>query len=297
MLGPMTELAPMVVLDQTDWQGPWPENAASALEQGAVLHFRALTFAIRSEEQRFLSAQWSDGAAKNISFDPALGQLKGAEIDDRDRPGLTGLMARYAEAARGLVLAIAPFYASHLATGRTSFRPVEIAGRVSASWRKDDRRLHTDAFPSQPTGGARILRVFANIDPEGRPRLWQTGQSFERVAAAYLPRIRPPLPGSAALLSALHITKARRSAYDHYMLRLHDMAKSDTGYQANSPRQDIAFPPSVWMVFTDQVSHAALGGRHALEQTFYLPVGAQRHPELSPLKVLERLTGRRLAVA
>jgi len=43
------------------------------------------------------------------------------------------------------------------------------------------------------------------------------------------------------------------------------------------------------------VPHAALAGRNALEQTFYLPVGAQRHPELAPLSVLERLTGRRLA--
>ena len=36
-------------------------------------------------------------------------------------------------------------------------------------------------------------------------------------------------------------------------------------------------------------------GRNALEQTFYLPVDAQRHPEMAPLRVLERLTGRRLA--
>jgi hypothetical protein len=33
-----------------------------------------------------------------------------------------------------------------------------------------------------------------------------------------------------------------------------------------------------------------------LECTFYLPPDAQRHPELSPLKVLERLTGRQLAI-
>jgi hypothetical protein len=103
------------------------------------------------------------------------------------------------------------------------------------------------------------------------------------------------LPGSAAFLHSIRLTRSRRSPYDHYMLRLHDMAKADAAYQASSPRREISFGPSVWLVFTDQVPHAALAGRNALEQTFYLPVGAQRHPELAPLSVLERLTGRRLA--
>ena len=110
------------------------------------------------------------------------------------------MMSRFSELARRLVLGMAPYYAGALETGRTSFRPVEIEGRAPSSWRSDDTRLHTDAFPSTPTGGKRILRVFANVDPEGHPRLWRTGESFERVAAVYLPRIRPPLPGSAALL-------------------------------------------------------------------------------------------------
>jgi hypothetical protein len=293
----MDDLAPLVVLDQARWGGPWPDSAASALEQGAVLHFRALAFDILPGERRFLSAQWSDGDAKNISFDPASRNLKGARIESTDSAELAQMMARFATAAHDLVLALAPHYGSHLSTGRTSFRPVEIEGRPPLSWRKDDRRLHTDAFPSQPTGGSRILRVFANVDPEGRARLWRTGETFERLTRVYGPRIRPPLPGSAALLEALHITKARRSPYDHYMLRLHDLAKGDDAYQAVAPRREIAFPPSVWMVFTDQCLHAALAGRNALEQTFYLPVAAQRHPELAPLSVLERLTGRRLAAA
>src|SRR5437879_4456654 len=56
-------------------------------------------------------------------------------------------------------------------------------------------------------------------------------------------------------------------------------------------------PDTSWIVFTDQVLHAAIAGRHMLEQTFHLPVAAQRFPERSPLRVLERLAGRRLAQA
>jgi hypothetical protein len=48
------------------------------------------------------------------------------------------------------------------------------------------------------------------------------------------------------------------------------------------------------MAFTDQVSHAAMAGQYQLEQTFLLPVDAMRAPEGSPLRVLERLMGRRL---
>jgi hypothetical protein len=38
-----------------------------------------------------------------------------------------------------------------------------------------------------------------------------------------------------------------------------------------------------------------MSGQFAFEQTFYLPVNAMKDPERSPLRVLERLTGRTLA--
>jgi hypothetical protein len=37
-----------------------------------------------------------------------------------------------------------------------------------------------------------------------------------------------------------------------------------------------------------------MAGQHLFEQTFHLPVAAQRRPDLSPLKTLERLSGRTL---
>ena len=297
MLAPMSDLVPLLAFEAAGWAGPWPEAAADALEQGAVVHFPRLVFELQPEERALVVRGLTVIGAKNISLDPASGRLGGVDAAIAPVEQLTRMMSRFRELARGLVLGIAPSYGPRLETGRTSFRPVEIAGRPPSSWRSDDTRLHTDAFPSTPTGGKRILRIFANVDPEGRPRQWRTGERFEQVAAAYLPRIRPPLPGSAALLRAVRATRSLRSPYDHYMLRLHDMAKADARYQASSPRREIAFGTSVWLVFTDQVPHAALAGRNALEQTFYLPVAAQRHPELAPLKVLERLTGRRLAAA
>jgi hypothetical protein len=79
------------------------------------------------------------------------------------------------------------------------------------------------------------------------------------------------------------------------MLGLHDGAKLDSHYQENSPQFEFSFPTgTTWLCFTDQTMHAALSGQFCLEQTFHLPVEALRFPERSPLRVLERLTGRTL---
>jgi hypothetical protein len=79
------------------------------------------------------------------------------------------------------------------------------------------------------------------------------------------------------------------------MLGLHDGAKRDDVYQKNSPQIEVPFPSgATWICYTDQVMHAALAGQYVLEQTFHLDVAAMARPELSPLKVLERLRGRAL---
>jgi hypothetical protein len=111
-----------------------------------------------------------------------------------------------------------------------------------------------------------------------------------------MPRLRKPNAVEAWALSALGITKGRRSAYDHLMLQLHDRGKLDAAYQKSAPHQEIAFPPqSTWICFTDQVLHAALSGQHALEQTFHLDVADMVDADRSPLKILERITGTALA--
>jgi len=79
------------------------------------------------------------------------------------------------------------------------------------------------------------------------------------------------------------------------MLRLHDRMKADLTYQSEAVQRLYEFPTgSTWIVFTDQVSHAAMSGQYALEQTFHLPVHAMLDPSQSPLRILERLLGQQL---
>ena len=281
---------PLEILEITEWSPAAASvgHAADALERGKVLFFPRLRFTLGAHETRFLSSDWSNGKAKNISYDPVRAMVRGTDAPDADRADIAAMMGRYAQQARELVERISPRYAPHLITGRTSFRPVEITGRAS-SVTKDDTRLHVDAFASQPVQGRRILRVFSNVHPAGRPRTWEIGDGFESALPRFLPRIPQPLPASAWFLHRLGVTKSRRSRYDHIMLRLHDAMKRDVDYQREAAKTHVEFPAgSTWAVFTDQVPHAALAGQFAFEQTFYLPVGAMQNEQLAPLRVLEQ---------
>ncbi len=291
-------MSSLVTLDIADWRpalGADAQRAAAlALEEGSVLVLPRLRFALSDDEQRFLSSEWSDGRAKNISLEGA--KLKGARGSTADQAALAAMIGRFAGDAAALVTALFPRYAPYVKRARTSYRPQPAVGR-DVSWRKDDSRLHVDAFPSRPSLGARILRVFSNVN-RSEDRVWRVGEPFEAMARTFLPRVRPQWPCEAAALAALFVTKGRRSEYDHLMLGLHDRAKEDIGYQQGCAQEIARFAPgTTWLCFSDQVMHAAVSGQFMLEQTIHLPLSALYDARRSPLATLERLTGRALAPA
>jgi len=266
-------------------------RAVSALERGAVLFFPNLPFLLSEPEKQFLDARVSDGQAKNISLDHTSGKMQASSLTGEKARDLAAMMERFGSQATRLVQELLPY--RNVERARTSFRPVQVKGRHYSKI-SDDRLLHIDAFPSRPMRGRRILRFFANVAPDS-PRRWQVGQPFEDFARAFLPRVGPHLPGKSWLYEKLGVTRGRRSLYDELMLSLHDAGKLDENFQNNSPHQPIEFPPGCcWLVFTDQVLHAALGGEFALEQTFHLDIAEMAEPERAPVKVLERLSGKTL---
>lgn len=284
-------------MDIQDWQPSVDETpgrqAILALEQGKVLHLPQLGFAMQDSERIFYSPQWLSGTRKNISLEGD--GLRGATGAPEMLAAMGSMIGRYAKLSGALINSLFPGYTQYLNQARTSFRPSEVESS-SLSWKKDDSRLHVDAFPSRPNHGERILRVFTNVNPSGIARVWRVGEPFENAAVRFLPDIPRPLPGSAKLLHLLNITKRPRSEYDHIMLQLHDRMKADMDFQKTVPQQEVHFAPgSTWICFSDQVLHAAMSGQFMFEQTFHLPISAQYHPELSPLRVLERLKGRSLA--
>jgi len=290
-------MQPLATFDLETWTGPFDgaarATAQDALESGKVLYLPKLPFALLADETGLLTDALSNGRAKNISRDPD-GSIQGDTASAEEGTRLSAMMARFAAQARDLVLGLFPAFASGIDQARTSYRPVEIAGRIYSP-RNDDKRLHIDAFPSRPQRGRRILRVFSNIHPKGGARVWHVGEPFEDVAKRFVAQARKPLPLEPWLFETLGVTKGRRAEYDYLMLGLHDRAKLDAQYQQSSPQLEFSFPAgTTWLCFTDQTMHAALAGQFCLEQTFHLPVEALRFPERSPLRVLERLTGRTL---
>jgi hypothetical protein len=289
-------MSPLTTLDHNGWTDSPPvasSAAAEVLEAGEVLFFPTLSFKVASSElDLFSPGVVAD--AKNVSFDPHTERLSGAALDGSSAAQLRSLVSRFANMATSFVDQLLPTYRSRIKRGRTSFRPVEIEGRAS-SWRKDDTRLHIDSFPATPVRDRRILRVFCNVTPHGRPRIWRIGDDFEHVAKRFAGLCRMPLPGSAALLRLFRITKSTRSTYDALMLQIHDRMKGDAEYQSRAPQTRVEFPAgSTWIAFTDQVSHAAMAGQYQFEQTFLLPVDAMLDERRSPLRILERIIGRRL---
>jgi hypothetical protein len=163
--------------------------------------------------------------------------------------------------------------------------------------------LHVDAFPSRPTRGGRILRVFTNLNTT-RPRVWTTTESFDALAQQYakaagLQQIAEDdsfLGRTVQSLGAkLGIGTMSRTPYDMFMLRFHDYLKENAAFQANCPKIRMEFPPlATWVVFTDSVAHAALSGQYAVEQTFLIPPKALVAPEAAPFRILEGIAGRPL---
>jgi hypothetical protein len=198
-------------LEVDGWEGPFSEGdharAVETLEAGQLLYLPRVSFTIGNDERRFLSPHWSDGHAKNISFDPTAGRLRGTTSQGPDRKALQALVARYATMTRQLIEALLPRYRPHLLQARTSFRPVEAAGRASSP-NQDDRRLHTDAFSSEPTRGLRILRVFSNVNPDGHPRVWRIGNRSKSWLARSCRACDGPCLGSMRYLRRFGSPKA-----------------------------------------------------------------------------------------
>ena len=70
------------------------------------------------------------------------------------------------------------------------------------------------------------------MNPNNKPRVWHLGDSFTNVLHQFAPQLSPYQAFKAKLLHRFQITKTLRTAYDHYMLQLHDHMKlNDTYHQ------------------------------------------------------------------
>jgi hypothetical protein len=289
-----TSDSPIITLQAADWKLEDTDPAwIAALEAGKVLYFPNLSFKLKEDELRFLHPDINAEGSRSITLEGS-GRFKGAAGDAATQAAVAAMVGRFRSQAQQLVESLLPHYRSAMSMGTTSYRPKQVETRMQ-TWRADDKRLHVDAFAGRPNHGERILRVFANINPDGVPRVWRVGEPFEEMAKKFLPRIERYRPIHAHWQKLLRKTKKLRTEYDHIMLQFHDHMKLDDDYQKNAPQITMPFAAgSVWVCFSDHALHAAMSGQYMMEQTLNLPPSAQYDPAQSPLAVLQRLTGRQL---
>jgi hypothetical protein len=278
------------------------EEQYRRLESGDILYFPRTPFELKAEERAFLLSQRQSEASfhKNISYRPAKDRLKGV---DQNEPAEWERMHRtmrdYSTRAIAFMASFLPGYARDWKIDFASFRPIEEAGRKVALRSRNDL-IHVDAFPSRPSHGDRLLRVFTNIHPD-RARVWVTSDPFEQLAWQYAGKAGLPHPpgGLAKLrskalraLSTLGMPVVDRPPYDQFMLRFHHYLKENAAFQAECPKDRWEFPPnSSWIVFTDTTSHSCISGQYALEQTFIVRRKSLACPDKAPISILERITG------
>jgi hypothetical protein len=277
------------------------------LEQGNILFFSGTPFEFPREDREFLLGrkQTSTAIHKNIAYRPAENRVTGLDKSEAaEASRLSSILSDYSRRAAQFLEELLPPYAGNCKLDYASFRPIEERGR-SARLRARNDLPHVDAFPTRPTNGDRILRLFTNINPV-QARVWITSQTFEALAPRFAQAIGLPRPRNKtkvartlrAIARATGLPGARRSPYDDFMHRCHNAMKEDTDFQAGCPKQRWEFPPnSTWIVFTDCVSHAVLEGQYALEQTFIVSREAMVRPEKSPLTILENIAGYSLSNA
>jgi 3-deoxy-D-manno-oct-2-ulosonic acid (Kdo) hydroxylase len=299
----------MSLVTITETEGVSPEQRrewCERLEEGCILFFPKSPIALREDDLDFLRGQQQTDSSlhKNIAYKPKADELTGVDTKTAkpaavDR--LRAIMRGYSQSVTAFLTGFLAPYGGRWKLDYASFRPQEEEGR-DLPLRKRNDLLHTDAFPTRPTHGARILRFFNNIHPT-RTRDWMVSDPFRAVATKYAPaEIALPRPDSAvgrafkSVATGMGLGAAapsfKRSPYDDFMMRFHNFLKENARFQAECAKYPWQFPAgSSWMVYTDTVPHAVLAGQYALEQTLLVEPDALVTPETSPLKVLERMAG------
>lgn len=277
------------------------------LERGDILFFPEGGFEIPETVRVALVGATQDARSfhKNIAYKPNKDEVTG--LVDRAEAGIVrNAMREYSRRALEFMARILPGYARSWKVDYASFRSIEERGRELPLMKRNDL-LHVDAFPTRPVFGDLILRCFTNVNPE-QTREWIASDPFSKLAAqqarnAGLDRYANAAGSSlhrlrreaARVLGRAGLPVVDRSPYDAFMLHFHDWLKSNAEYQRDCPKYRFGLPPgSTWLVFTDMVPHAVLGGRLALEQTVIVSRGSLENPTRAPSAILERMAGRAL---
>ncbi len=157
-------------------------DLAVLLERGEVVYYPVCPFPLLDEADRvfLLGQELGRAAHKNISYDPDSGRAGGfARRSAEQVYRLRRILATFSDLATEWLGQALPRYRDGWRLDRVSFRPIEEATRVARLSARNDL-IHVDAFPTRPTNGWRLLRVFVNLNPTDA-RVWVTSEPFAKL--------------------------------------------------------------------------------------------------------------------
>ena len=270
------------------------------LEAGDILYFPSSPPLVTDEERTFLVTQRQiDGSLyKNISY----GQPKIDSGVSSEGRGPIEAGHQISVPSRAGQLHSWHHFSSIMhqpgrSTTQVSGRSRSKVGKPSLHSRND--LLHFDSFPTRPSHGDRLLRIFVNINPD-RSRIWLTSDHFEALAGRFADKVgltEPPpardLETSGGEARRLDGTAGDRPAP---LRRLH---AQDSSHHERRRRISGELPQGSLgvsrrlglIVFTDGTSHACLSGQYMLEHTFIVRRSGLTCPDLAPISILERIAG------
>lgn len=270
-------MAKKMIVTSNEWEKP--ENKykyCEALEGGNILFFPSTPISFPKDEIDFLLK------GENT-------RLKGDGSEN-----LKGISEGYSKRVTAFLSALLSPYANQW--------KIETAG---LSPFKKNGLLHLDAFKAFPLHGSRILRFFTNVDP-AKGRKWVTSKGFADLFSEFAEKVKIPSSTGYDLKSRLErkmkgwlrtlgLKAAIRSPYDTFMLKLQSYLNANREFQEKCDKDYWDFPPgSSWAFFTDQISHAFPSDECTLTHTLIVPQRALLLPETSPLRILERISGKNL---
>ncbi|CAN5431735.1 Kdo hydroxylase family protein [soil metagenome] len=302
------DLKPISEYTIAGWKSPADRERLSRfecerLEAGKILFFEKAPFAFPEEDQKYLLGVRQTGSTlhKNIAYRPAADKITGLEKGSADAENLHRILRNFSQNVVAFATEFLNAYQQKWKLDYASFRPLQEKGRPLRTSARNDL-LHVDNFPTRPTNGDRIARVFININPT-ESRRWITGDPIDILAPQYAEKkaiekavreAKSPLRGvkSAVKSLARPLGVVNRSPYDQFMIDFHHYLKHNETYQKECRKDYWEFPPgSVWIVYTDSVPHAVLSGQYMLEQTFLISKDAMVTPDRMPIRVLEKMAG------
>lgn len=290
---------PVKVRDQLS-TSPTQTNIAvssASLESGQLFSLRNCPFfSVKPAEIAALQEPLQiHSGSKDISFDPIGQRFSGRKIpDDSDTAAIQNVLNRFSESARRWLDETFPEYVGGLTPDRVTWHWMEEATRQLRHNARNDL-LHIDNFPTRPTLGRRILRVFVNLNAID-PQVWATSDKFPEILRRFSEINHVPslsqsewMRVGSQWMSLFKPGWRGRSDYDRLMMRIHDFLKNDNDFQLRASRKIWSFTPgSMWMAYTDSLSHAWLRGCYTLEHSFFVSPHVLQEPDEAPLARLSR---------